>query len=561
MMMNEKIGLLHLAWLLEKSNIRHLVISPGSRNAPIITIINKNTDIQCHTIVDERSAAFFALGMAQQLQQTVAIVCTSGTAVLNYAPAIAEAYYQRVPLLILTADRPLEWIDQADGQTIRQQNIYANYIRKSVQLPQVITNSENLWHNNRLINDAINATNYPVPGPVHINIPIQEPLYGFNCEMTDIPKQFSIVSTTVSVDMIVMKSLAEIWNGSKRKMILVGQHHVDETLNNQLIKLSEDSSVVVLTETISNMHHPDFIDCIDRCLGVAGKNNLAIEPDLLITIGGSIVSKRIKSFLRKAGIQNHWHIDTIDFQNDTYQHLTSAIPVKSIDFFNQLIPLVKPINSNFSEVWQDISTSAKNIHKQYLADCEYSDLKIFETVLGSIPVGFDVQIANSTPIRYAQLFDYQTFHQMYANRGTSGIDGSLSTAAGAAFATRNPTLVISGDLGFFYDSNALWNNLLPSNLKIIVINNEGGGIFRFLPGPDTTGLLETFFEARQQLTAQHIAMTYDIEYLSASDINGLKNILPEFFKTSSRATLLEIKSPAEKSAKVLRDYFTFLKKE
>jgi 2-succinyl-5-enolpyruvyl-6-hydroxy-3-cyclohexene-1-carboxylate synthase len=561
MMMNEKIGLLHLAWLLEKNDIRHLVISPGSRNAPLITIINKNTDIQCHTIVDERSAAFFALGMAQQLQQTIAIICTSGTAVLNYAPAIAEAYYQRVPLLVLTADRPIEWVDQADGQTIRQQNIYANYIRKSVQLPQAITNNENLWYNDRLINEAINATKYPVPGPVHINIPVQEPLYGFNHEMTDIPKHFSIVPTNVTIETDLMKSLSEIWNCTGRKMILIGQHHMDETLNNLLIELSHDASVVVLTETISNMHHPDFIACIDRCLGVAGKNNTFIEPDLLVTVGGSIVSKRVKSFLRKAGIQHHWHIDPIDYQSDTYQHLTKAIPAKPTEFFTQLLVNAKPINSNFAEGWRNISMNAKSIHNKFLADCEYSDLKIFETVLNEIPIEFDVQIANSTPIRYAQLFDYQSKHRMYSNRGTSGIDGSLSTAAGAAFATKNPTLVISGDLGFFYDSNALWNNHLPSNLKIIVINNEGGGIFRFLPGPDATGLLETYFEARQQLTAQHIAATFHLEYQTTSDLTELKAILPVFFKSSSKATLLEIKSPAEKSAKVLRDYFTFLKKE
>jgi len=560
MMMNKKIGLLHLAWLLAKSNIRHLVISPGSRNAPLITIINKNTDIQCHTIVDERSAAFFAMGMAQQLQQTVALVCTSGTAVLNYAPAIAEAYYQRIPLLLLTADRPVEWIDQADGQTIRQQNIYANYIRKAVQLPQNISNNEELWYSDRLVNEAIIANNFPVSGPVQINIPISEPLYGFDLALTDIPKQFTLVPTKTEIRTEMMQSLTEIWNGSSKKMILVGQHHTDELLNNQLIELSKDPSVIILTETISNVHHADFITCIDRCLGVVGKNNTMFEPDLLLTFGGATISKRVKSFLRKATIQHHWHIDPTDYQIDTYQHLTRAIPTTPVAFFEQLLPEVKLVNSQFGTDWRNIADEAKTIHQQFLAGCGYADLKIFELIFRTLPRNFDVQIANSTPIRYAQLFDYSLRYKMYSNRGTSGIDGCLSTAAGAAFATKNPTLVISGDLGFFYDSNALWNSVLPKNLKIIVINNEGGGIFRFLPGPETTGLLENHFEVRQQMSLQHIAATYHLDYYTASDLDGLTAILSDFFEPTTSTTLLEIKSPAEKSAKMLRDYFDFLKK-
>ncbi|NOU45507.1 MAG: 2-succinyl-5-enolpyruvyl-6-hydroxy-3-cyclohexene-1-carboxylic-acid synthase [Bacteroidales bacterium] len=561
MMMNEKISLLHLAWLLEKSNIRHLVISPGSRNAPIITIINNKTDIKCHTIVDERSAAFFALGIAQQLNQTVAIVCTSGSAVLNYAPAIAEAYYQRVSLLVLTADRPVEWIDQADGQTIRQQNIFSNYIRKSVQLPQNITNNDDLWYNDRLINEAILATRFPVPGPVHINIPIREPLYGFDQEMNDIPRQIALVPVKAMIDTSEVKSFAAIWNKSQRKMILIGQHEVDQTLNNQLIELSKDPSVIILTETISNMHHPDFIGCIDRCLGIVNRNSSGFEPDLLLTTGGAVVSKQIKTFLRKAGIQHHWHIDPTEYLVDTYQHLTFGIPLDPSVFFGQLLPEIKHLSSSFSGDWQSVAVKAKAIHQQYLADCGYSDLKIFEAIFGSLPEDFNVQIANSTPVRYAQLFDYQYNYRMFSNRGTSGIDGCVSTAAGAASASNHPTLVISGDLGFFYDSNALWNSALPANLKIIVINNEGGGIFRFLPGPDTTGLLESHFEARQQLSVKNIASTFDVNYYTADNLTSLLAVLPDFFKTSSEAALLEINSPAEDSANVLRDYFTFLKKE
>lgn len=557
-MMHDKTGLLHLAATMHRRGIHHLIISPGSRNAPIVTVFNQLAGMECLSITDERSAAFFALGLAQQLHQPVAIACTSGSAALNYAPAIAEAFYQKIPLIVLTADRPLEWIDQGDGQTIRQQNVFANYIRKSVQLPQAIHHADDLHYNDRLISEALNACLHPAPGPVHINIPFTEPLYGFDHKLRTKPKDFELAQTRISLTEKQLYALAAEWNNYPKKLILVGQMPPDTGMQSWLIHMSQRNDTVVLSETTSNIQHPRFIACIDRSLQAIPPNHADYTPGLLISLGGTVVSKKVKAFLRQAGISAHWHIDPAEWSMDTYQKLSRSIPLEPQRFFEQLMPLMQETESRFAANWQLKAQHTAERHHHFLAGCPYSDLKVFETLLQAIPPGYDVQLGNSTPVRYAQLFEQKAGLHFYSNRGTSGIDGSLSTAVGAAFASQKPTLMITGDQGFFYDSNALWNKYIPANLKIIVINNEGGGIFRFIAGPDRTAYLEDFFEARHQTSAEPIATAFGLDYTATDSLAGLQAALPGFFAPGEKANLLEIKTPAEENAIILRDYFKSL---
>lgn len=557
-MLHDRMGLEYLAELMFQRNIRHLVISPGSRNAPIIDAFCKRRGFDCKAIVDERSAAFFALGMAQQLKQPVAIACTSGTAPLNFAPAIAEAYYQRIPLLVLTADRPVEFIDQGDGQTIRQQNVFANYIRKSVQLPQSIKTGDDLWYANRLVSEALNAAILPVAGPVHINLPFSEPLYGVKIPETPAPKDIRIVETTPSLSAKAMVALEKEWLGARRKLLIVGQLQQNTSLEQRLKELAADPSVVILTEATSNLNGPEFIAWIDRCLAAIPADDNDFVPDLLVTFGGAVVSKRIKGWLRKAPVKSHWHIDPADLHMDTYQHLTHSIPMFAEDFFGQFKPANIDSNDPFSGSWHKLSARARETHQKFLSACPYSDLKIFEKIIENTPAGYEFQLANSTPVRYAQLFEFPQAIRFDSNRGVSGIDGSISTAAGAAFISQKPTLMITGDLGFFYDSNALWNKYLPKNLKVIMINNGGGGIFRYIDGPDQTGALEEFFEASHDTSSELIAKAFGLDYFLASDLESLHSQLIVFFRESQRPALLEIKSPAVESAATLRAYFRAL---
>ncbi len=558
-MIHDKTGLLHLAEIMAERGIKNLVVSPGSRNAPIVTVFCSRPDMECITIVDERSAAFFALGMAQQLGKPVAIACTSGSAALNYAPAIVEAYYQKIPLVVLTADRPVEWIDQGDGQTIRQNRVFENYIKKSVQLPQSTGNLDDLHYNDRLISEALNACTFPSAGPVHINMPFTEPLYGFDHELKTGTRHFQIAKTIARLEDEQLKSMAAIWNGSARKMILTGQMPPDGEIEKILAAYAEMPDTVVLTETTSNVVHPLFISNIDRFLHSIPTDKTGIVPDLLVSIGGTIVSKQIKSFLRQLPVKTHWHIDPSDLQMDTFQHLSLSAPMDAIEFLQQLKPEIKPVESTYAKSLCAFAVESKKKHHDFLENCPYADLKIFGILLRYIPEGYDIQLANSTPVRYAQLFDFDKKYRFDSNRGTSGIDGSMSTAAGAAYASGRPTLFITGDLGFFYDSNALWNKHLPQNLKIIMINNEGGGIFRFIPGPDSTGMLEDYFEARHQTSAAHIAKAFGLDYVFVENEGELQKVLPAFFEPAEKPVILEIKSPAKTSAKVLRDYFKALK--
>jgi 2-succinyl-5-enolpyruvyl-6-hydroxy-3-cyclohexene-1-carboxylate synthase len=558
MMLHDRMGLGYLAELMLRRGIRNLVISPGSRNAPIIETFCKNKNFSCITIVDERSAAFFALGMAQQTRQPVAIACTSGTAPLNYAPAIAEAYYQRIPLLVLTADRPVEYIDQGDGQTIRQHGLYANYIKQSFQFPQSIKTADDLWYANRLTSEALNACLYPVAGPVHINLPFAEPLYGVAHYEAPEPKDFGVLQINHVLSGEAVSQLQEEWASYNKKLIIAGQMHPNLDLDIVLQGLAVNPSVAILAETTSNLNGLENIAWIDRCLAAMPENDELYQPDLLITFGGAVISRRIKAWLKKSKVKAHWHVDTADLNMDSYQRLTRSIPVESFQFFRQMRSNLATGTGEYSSIWKILSEKAGKAHQQIVSQCPYSDLKIFERIINCIPAGYDIQLGNSTPIRYAQLFEYRNTHRFFSNRGVSGIDGCLSTAAGAAFASQNPTLCITGDLAFFYDSNALWNKHFPKNLKIILINNGGGGIFRFLEGPDKSGLLEEFFEARHQTSAEHIVKAFGLDYFAAFDEDSLAHQLKSFFGQENTPALLEVHSPPEESAKILRNYFNRL---
>lgn len=560
-MTTDKKGIALLTDIFVKKGLKHIVISPGSRNAPVINSFGNHSQIEALSIIDERSAAFFAMGIAQQTKKTVAISCTSGTAVLNYAPAIAEAYYQKIPLLILTADRPANLIDQGDGQTIRQNDIYSNYIKKSFELPTKVESEKDLKLAAELINEAINLTMSPDGGPVHINLPFAEPLYkqaedcSFQSEVIDVKP----LSLRIEEDSI--KEYARIWNQYDKKLLIAGMMDPDPDFNNILTKITNDDSVVLLTETTSNLKNSCDCPCIDKVVSTISDNEINdFQPKLLISFGGYIISKMVKAFIRKNKPIVHWHIDLVDTSIDTYQCLTNGIQQTPKGFFEQLIPHLEKQESNYKQGWLNRDKRSTERHQIYMDECEYSDLKVFESILDSIPENSQLQLGNSTPVRYAQLFKSKRNLNYFSNRGTSGIDGVVSTAAGAAWISDQPVTVITGDLGFFYDSNALMNNNLKSKLRIIIINNGGGGIFRFIDGPDSTSHLEEFFETRHNWSAEFIAKAFNVPYFKASSLNKLKIELDTFFDYSTQQTaILEIFTPGKENGKILRSYFENLK--
>jgi 2-succinyl-5-enolpyruvyl-6-hydroxy-3-cyclohexene-1-carboxylate synthase len=561
-MTSDKVNAALTAEIFAQKGMRHIVISPGSRNAPLILAFAQHPSIQALSIIDERSAAFFALGIAQQSRRTVAISCTSGSAVLNYAPAVAEAYYQKIPLLILTADRPPHLIDQGDGQTIRQKNVFANYIVKSYELPEDIRSEKDIELASQLISEAIDYSQYPSAGPVHINLPFAEPIYQ-QIESLAIPvnaNPFKPAEWVLPENEMV--GLAAIWNQSPAKLLIAGMMEPSDQLRVLLKKLAADDSVVILSETTSNLNECCTVACIDRVIStIQLEETRAFKPDLLVTFGGNVVSKMIKAFIRDHKPTRHWNIHPADFKMDTYQSLTDPIKMEPAVFFNTLIDRITHQKSEYKSTWLDRAERSEIRHQKFLVNCEYSDLKVFEKLLQSIPEGSNLHLGNSTPVRYAQLFRATNNYRYNSNRGTSGIDGTVSTAAGAAWENGQPTTVITGDLGFLYDSNALLNHHLKGNLRIIIINNGGGGIFRFIPGPDSTDQLETYFETHHNWNAKYLAMNFDIPYYFACNMNELDQLLPQFYQDqeNSRPAILEIRTPTRKNAELLRAYFNYLK--
>ena len=553
-----------LASIIAEKGITHAVVSPGSRNAPAIIAFSRSGRLKLISISDERSAGFYALGMAQQLGHTVALLCTSGSAALNYAPAVAEAYYQKVPLLVITADRPAEWIDQGDGQTIRQQEVYANFIRKSFQLPHHIDNLSNYWHFSRMVNEAVDRTRFPAPGPVHLNLPLAEPLYDLqlNPEPGDI-RINNLIEVEHRIPESALQGLVAQWNKAGSKLILAGQLPPGHGLEHWLCKLAEDPSVAVFTETTSNLHSQGCIRCIDRTIeGITDEQLPGYTPDILLTFGGAVVSKKVKALFRKMKPAQHWHInpDPDDFHLDTYQSLTLTIPSEAAVFIRQLAAVVAPAQSDFRARWQLLSERHLIKHGDFLANASFSDLTVFEALFRQIPDDTHLHLGNSTPIRYAQLFDEASRYTTWSNRGTSGIDGCVSTAAGAAAIGKHPVTVITGDIGFLYDSNALWNNHLPPSLRIILINNGGGNIFRVIPGPDRYEELEPYIETSHRFNAEGIAKNFGVNYYPATDQASLLKLLPAFYgpQNNNQPALLEIFTPAVISAETLRNYFKFI---
>lgn len=546
-----------------EQGMKHVVCSPGSRNAPLVIAFDEHPEIQCTVIHDERSAAFFALGMAQQLDQPIGIVCTSGSAALNYYPAIAEAFYQCVPLVVLTADRPTEWINQGDGQTIVQSNVFGKHVRYSANFSEHAQTTTEQWYIQREISTAFaeGATHWK--GPIHFNIAFNEPLYKTEAFKKHPSKKITLVHSRFQFSNPQQQATINAL-GLPKKMVICGQLNEDPALLEQLKIFATDSSVVVLVENTSNLVDPKFVHCIDRTLNsIDDLLEADYAPDLLITIGGAVVSKKIKAFIRKHKPKEHWKIGFEFPYMDTYQALTHSFQAEPFHFFNALNDLNYTKNiSNYGSKWKQLDYLIRDKMPAFFEKCAFADISTFETVLDYLPENCQLHLANSSVVRYAQLFDPIKSITYWSNRGTSGIDGSSSTAVGAAHA--NPEklhVLITGDVSFFYDSNAFWNQYLMQNLRIILINNAGGGIFKIIAGPDTSKQSNEYFVAQHHHTAEGICQAFNIHYSSVDSLEVLADKMSDFYtySTDNRPKLLEIFTPSELNPEALQDFFHQLK--
>jgi 2-succinyl-5-enolpyruvyl-6-hydroxy-3-cyclohexene-1-carboxylate synthase len=538
--MNPKRHIIEIPEILREKGLGQVVIAPGSRNAPLIRAFTQVLPNQCHSIVDERSAGYYAMGMALKSNSPSAVITTSGTASLNLAPAVAEAFYLGVPMIIITADRPPEWIDQQDNQTIRQKSIYSSNCKAEFELPVEVSNDDQLWYANRLINEAFNVAVSDKPGPVHLNVPLLEPLY----EPLEKPDKVRTIShylkATPEIDITLLKQ----WSEAKRILIVCGQHIPDDTLNMAMNRATFDSRVAVLAEPLSNISGEKIINFPDQVLLSFQAEVNTLKPDLVVYFGGQVVSKRLKNYLRNLNQALYWYISPAKEHIDTFQYLSSVIEAQATTFFNALFEKVDIIkDAEYGSAWLQLQD--ETINKIYSASEQLplSDLWAIKSTAAEINENDILFAGNSSIVRYLHYFPVNA-SEMFANRGTSGIDGCISTAAGIASQTEQKVVAVVGDLSFVYDSNGLWNSHLPGNLKIVVINNSGGGIFSLIDGPSGQDSFKKFFEAHHPVSLQQLSKAYGLECFKYVQQEEFSTVYNKFYNGKG-AAVLEISTPAD----------------
>lgn len=559
---NQKVPLIlpqlsHLASICAKSGITQAILSPGSRCAPIALALIRHPLIHCRTIPDERSAAFIALGMAQQLNKPVILVCTSGSAALNYGPALAEAFYQQIPLLVLTADRPAEWIDQWDGQTIRQDNLYGRHVKGSFTFPDDAGIPDKLWHAKRLVKEALSLARCFPMGPVHINIPVREPFYPkadeqYGFDVTDLEPVLEIQPGNQILGTDADGKLRNQLKAFHRMLLIPGQQRPSPKISAALAEIIRNQQAVVVTDTISNLaqeesvtHHDFFVDDPTRQEEMA--------PDLIISFGKSILSKALKQFLRKSQTA-HWHVQPEGTVPDPFKKLSQIIRLQPETFLQFFLGAANPTDADFAQQWTQKNQAVRDKLPRYLGELEaFGELQALQQILPKLPPFGKVHLANSLAVRNVNFLGRPLSNvEIISNRGTSGIDGSNSTAVGCTFTTKETVTLITGDMAFFYDRNAFWHQYQLANLRVLLFNNQGGGIFRMIDGPAALPELEEYFETRQKLSGAHLAEEMGFDYWSVEDLSSLQNCLDTFYQKSLKPKILEIKSSSETNTRNLK---------
>ncbi|MDO4780622.1 MAG: 2-succinyl-5-enolpyruvyl-6-hydroxy-3-cyclohexene-1-carboxylic-acid synthase [Bacteroides sp.] len=556
-MYSNKTNIQQLISLLRAHGVKNVVVCPGSRNAPIIHSISCCDDFECHSITDERSAAFFAIGLALSDGNPVVVCCTSGTALLNMYPAVAEAYYQKVPLIILSADRPIAWIGQMDGQTLPQANVFGSLVKLSVNLPEVRT-EEDKWYCNRLINQAILETNHRGKGPVHINMPLAEPL--FNFESTTLPDERVITRYQgLSFYNNDYRVLIDKLNTYKKRMVVVGQSSIiyefDKRASRQLA-----NSFVWLAENLSNGATPtdpiyNFDSAIER---MNDEEKEKLRPELLITYGGHIISKRLKQYIRKYPPVEHWHITEDGDIIDLYGSLTSVVEINPFEFMEHISGIIDNKNSDYNNAWNELCANTP------APDFNYSGMQAVGRLLSSLSTDSVLHLANSSAVRYAQLYKIPYATEVLCNRGTNGIEGSLSTAIGYALKSSKPNYLVIGDLSFFYDVNVLWNSITDNlDIRILLINNGGGGIFHTLSDLKMTGKSNKLITAVHESNAKNIVESRGFDYHQVKNERELKAAIAELTSTtrSKKPIVVEVITNKNKEARMLKEYYNKIKQQ
>ncbi len=546
----DKKNILQLVALLEAHGVTKIVLCPGSRNIPLVHTLSTHPSFKCYSVTDERSAGFFAIGLALNGGAPAAICCTSGTALLNLHPAVAEAFYQNVPLVVISADRPAAWIGQMDGQTLPQPGVFGTLVKKSVNLPEIYTD-EDEWYCNRLVNEALLETLHHGKGPVHINVPVTEPIFRFTTETLP---EVRVITRYQGLNIYDRdyNDLIQRLNQYQKRMIIVGQMNLIYLFEKKYSKLLY-KHFAWLTEHIGNQTIPGIpVKNFDVAIyAMDGEMQGKMAPELLITYGGHIVSKRLKKFLRNNPPKEHWHVSPDGEIVDLYGSLTTVIEMDPFEFLEKIAFLLENKTPQYPLLWENFCKTLPQ------PELPYSEMSAIGALIQALPQQCALHLANSSAVRYAQLFTVPATVEVCCNRGTSGIEGSLSTAVGYAAASDKLNFVVIGDLSFFYDMNALWNGNFGANLRILLLNNGGGEIFHTLPGLEMSGTSHKFITAVHKASAKGWAEDRGFLYQKVEDEVQLEEAMQLFTQPEpmTQPVLVEVFTNKNKDARILKDFY------
>ncbi len=596
-----------LAHLLKRYGVRHVVICPGSRNAPLIQVFQRDPEFSCHSIVDERSASYLALGIARQTGEPVAIVTTSGTAALNLAPAVAEAFCLQLPLVVLTADRPPEWPPQFSNQRINQLEIFRpnakGFLNQEVEpIGGAVKAHGTKGIKNSLVNQVPGDNSRPEKmleevsalissglasprGPVHINLVLHEPLYETISDASETSRSMTIpkspTKTTNSTQdeaplsetesRLISTDLAD----QKKVLLIAGMGSYSTEEQQLLCSLTAQYQAAVIAENITNLNGSaagsgtigdniagGFSSVPELVIASADEKELkALQPELVIIFGEQVVSKKMRLFVQ--GLINVPVIATKRLPIGLFHRILSETKSQNPDTSTatKWNSLNNSSTNPYLSAWKQQETTALHRAADFFTSAPFSNLTAINAILARVPPTTTLHLGNSGTIRYSQLSATRNDLAYYSNRGTSGIDGSLSAAVGAAMVSPGPHLAILGDLSFVYDSNALWNKNFPKNLKIIVLNDQGGGIFRLLDGPSRMPFFGEFSVTNHPVDLQHLAGAFGLKHLFVSDIIGLKTALATLFSGDTGPALLEVNTTKSENSAIFKQFFKALKNE
>lgn len=538
-----------LAEVCAQYGITDAIICPGSRSAPLVYAFTNNNSFTCHSAIDERSAAFIALGIAQQQQRPVVLICTSGTATLNFFPAVAEAYYQKIPLLILSADRPPELLNQQDGQMIMQKGVFGKHVLGSHELLCFEEDNIDFQLTERIVSNALDAClSEKGYGPVHINVPLREPLYNYDFQKLDlkVPKTPISFQKRGAIQLPNFEGFMAAWEHSKKKLIVIGQWPISSALNEALSALCTNNELVILADLCANQHLTKSIENFDFVLKTANSEALdQLKPDLLLSFGGPLISKSLRNWLKSFNPTWHFRLQASEDAIDTWGNLTHLLCAPEIPYLSAIAKqkqsAIEEKNQYFN-LWKSQVDKAGSTLSQFHEQQVWCEPTSVHQILAAIPQDCMVQVGNSSAIRWTSWnFFLRNDLEVFCNRGTSGIDGSFSTALGAAIAKPNKLVyLIIGDISFNYDEHALWIEKLPENLKIIVLNNNGGNIFNWIDGPGKHPQKLSFFTTPIVRSIAQICSSYQVEHRLAENTEQLQNHLVQTEK-NNKLTVIELK--------------------